>query len=391
MKVYRVGGSVRDSLMGLTPHDHDYVVVGATPAEMEALGYKQVGKDFPVFLHPDTGEEYALARKERKTGLKHTDFETVFDTSVTIEEDLLRRDLTINAIAVPYNFEGDIVDPFGGQEDIKNKIIRHVSEAFAEDPLRVLRVARFCARFKEFSLHDSTKELCKTMVENGDLNHLSKERIFEEFNKAAKGNNSWVFVYKLREFGLDYCKPSRVIHYQIRSLDNSDHYTDEQKMIIKFILFFGGETGETIKDRMKAISIPNDYIQATEDYFILNELTLLFDEPWHPPSALDMYNLISKVNWNSRCMKMKDYVHFMTGAFSSPKIRRAINSYMDAQKTIGQFVKDYTDSEGEAPNGRIIGEHLKSKQLEFLNTSIMKSIDEHARFIKEYKFTDLDD
>jgi tRNA nucleotidyltransferase/poly(A) polymerase len=184
MKIYRVGGSVRDKLMGLTPHDHDYVVVGATPSEMELLGYKQVGKDFPVFLHPETGEEYALARKERKIGSGHTDFETVFDTSVTIEEDLLRRDLTINAIAVPHNFEGEIVDPFGGRKDIENKVLRHVSAAFAEDPLRILRVARFKARFPDFEIHNDLYWLMYDMVDRGELDHISKDRIWAETKKA---------------------------------------------------------------------------------------------------------------------------------------------------------------------------------------------------------------
>jgi tRNA nucleotidyltransferase (CCA-adding enzyme) len=182
-KTYLVGGAVRDFLLGLTPKDNDYVIVGSTVEEMLALGFKQVGEGFPVFLHPETGEEYALARTERKTGPGYKGFEFNSDPTVTLEEDLGRRDLTINAMAVD---ESDhIVDPFGGQQDIKDEILRHVSdEAFQEDPVRVLRLARFHARYREFNVHYKTRALCEKMAESGELSHLVPERVWMEFSKG---------------------------------------------------------------------------------------------------------------------------------------------------------------------------------------------------------------
>lgn len=183
MKAYLVGGAVRDILMGLNPKDNDYVVVGSTVEEMLASGFKQVGEGFPVFLHPETGEEYALARTERKTGPGYKGFEFNSDPTVTLEEDLARRDLTINAMAV--DDSDHIVDPFGGQQDIADKLIRHINaDAFKEDPVRVLRVARFRARYHEFNVHYRTLALCEIMVEDGELNHLVPERVWAELAKG---------------------------------------------------------------------------------------------------------------------------------------------------------------------------------------------------------------
>jgi len=185
MKSYLVGGAVRDILMGREPKDRDYVVVGATPKDMIDAGFEQVGASFPVFLHPRTGEEYALARKERKVGPGYHGFETVHDTSVTIQEDLSRRDLTINSVAIDYETE-NYIDPFGGRRDLQDKVLRHTSEAFAEDPLRVVRLARFYARYHAlgFNVHPETAELCRQMVEAGELNELPDERFWLELQKA---------------------------------------------------------------------------------------------------------------------------------------------------------------------------------------------------------------
>lgn len=183
MKTYLVGGAVRDILMGKTPKDKDYVVVGATPEELLAKGFKRVGADFPVFLHPDTGEEYAMARTERKTGPGYNGFAWQANPSITLEEDLGRRDLTINAMAV--DDSDHIVDPYNGQQDIKDEILRHVNaEAFKEEPVRVLRIARFSARYTYFCVHHTTQALCAEMVESGELNHLTAERVWKEFEKG---------------------------------------------------------------------------------------------------------------------------------------------------------------------------------------------------------------
>jgi tRNA nucleotidyltransferase (CCA-adding enzyme) len=181
VKSYSVGGAVRDELLGLPVKDRDHVVVGATPEEMVRLGFKPVGKDFPVFLHPATHEEYALARTERKSGRGYKGFKVYASPEVTLEEDLKRRDLTINAMAKAE--DGTLIDPFGGKRDLEAGVLRHVSEAFAEDPVRILRVARFAARFG-FRVADETFALMKQMVDSGEADYLVPERVWQEFSRG---------------------------------------------------------------------------------------------------------------------------------------------------------------------------------------------------------------
>ena len=198
MQTYLVGGALRDELLGLEAKDRDWVVVGATPEQMTALGYKAVGKDFPVFLHPETGEEYALARTERKTGPGYRGF--VFNTSdsVTLEQDLQRRDITINAIARDEN--GRLIDPFNGRRDLEQKVIRHVSDAFVEDPLRVLRAARFAARFN-FPVVPETQSLLREISARGELQTLAPERVWTETEKALRTAQPQRYFEALRECG----------------------------------------------------------------------------------------------------------------------------------------------------------------------------------------------
>jgi len=188
VKTYAVGGAIRDTLMGIPAHDIDYVVVGSSVEEMLAKGFRPVGKDFPVFLHPATQAEYALARTERKTGAGYKGFVFHADPSVTLEQDLERRDLTINAMAQELSENGEwvgpIIDPFNGQEDLAKKILRHVSDAFAEDPLRLLRVARFAARFPEFIVAEETLLAIQAIVRSGELAALSSERIWQELSRG---------------------------------------------------------------------------------------------------------------------------------------------------------------------------------------------------------------
>ena len=180
MQTYLVGGAVRDKLLGRPIKDQDWVVVGSTAKQMLALGYQAVGADFPVFLHPNTKEEYALARIERKIGVGYNGFSCDASSGVSLEEDLLRRDLTINAMAM--DNQGNIIDPYNGQQDLKDKLLRHVSTAFVEDPLRVLRVARFAARYHSlgFRIAPETLTLMQTIVTNGELTALSAERVWQE-------------------------------------------------------------------------------------------------------------------------------------------------------------------------------------------------------------------
>jgi len=198
MNIYLVGGAVRDQLLGLTIKDRDWVVVGSTVEQMLELGYQAVGKDFPVFLHPQTHEEYALARTERKSAPGYKGFIIHADPDVTLEQDLSRRDLTINAIA--QDQEGNLIDPYNGQQDIKDKVLRHVSPAFVEDPVRVLRIARFAARFG-FSIADETKVLIKQMITAKELDHLVAERVWQELAKALASPQPSLFFTSLRETG----------------------------------------------------------------------------------------------------------------------------------------------------------------------------------------------
>lgn len=201
MRSYLVGGAVRDRLLGRPVVDHDHVVVGATPEEMLALGYRPVGKDFPVFLHPDSGEEYALARTERKSGHGYHGFVVHADPQVTLEEDLARRDLTVNAIA--QDEHGALVDPFHGQRDLQQRVLRHVSPAFVEDPVRLLRVARFAARFAPlgFQVAEETMALMRAMVADGEVDHLVPERVWAETRRALAEAQPSAFLHVLREAG----------------------------------------------------------------------------------------------------------------------------------------------------------------------------------------------
>lgn len=198
MKIYAVGGAVRDRLLGRPVADQDYVVVGSTPDRMEQLGYRPVGKDFPVFLHPQTHEEYALARTERKTARGYKGFEIHASPEVTLEQDLARRDLTINAIA--RDDEGNIIDPHHGVDDLKAGILRHVGDAFVEDPVRVLRVSRFAARFG-FAIAPETIELMREMVRNGEVDHLVPERVWQELARGLMEDKPSRMLLALRECG----------------------------------------------------------------------------------------------------------------------------------------------------------------------------------------------
>ena len=201
MQVYLVGGAVRDERLGLPVSDRDWCVVGATPEDLEALGYKSVGKDFPVFLHPETGEEYALARTERKTAAGYHGFAFDTSTDVTIEDDLGRRDLTINALAI--DSDGNLIDPYNGARDIEQRLLRHVSPAFSEDPVRILRAAKFAARFHDlgFRIAPETLELMRSMVDDGEVQALVPDRVWKEVSAALSGPRPRIFFEALRECG----------------------------------------------------------------------------------------------------------------------------------------------------------------------------------------------
>ena len=259
-KIYLVGGSVRDRLLNLPVVDRDWVVVGATPDELLALGYQQVGKDFPVFLHPTTKEEYALARTERKSGKGYTGFICDFSKDITLEQDLIRRDLTINAIAM--DEDGNIVDPYRGVDDIKLRLLRHVSPAFREDPLRILRVARFAARYHhlDFKIAPETQKLMKEMVLAGEINTLTPERVWKETEKALASDDPQVYFQVLDQCGaLSLLFPSLVLSNTIAdALKKSTLLTDDSA--IRFAVLCGEFVTKAALGKLcLQIKAPNQY------------------------------------------------------------------------------------------------------------------------------------
>lgn len=280
MQIYLVGGAVRDTLLHYPFVEKDWVVVGARPEQLLAEGYQQVGNDFPVFLHPETKEEYALARTERKSGYGYNGFEFYAAEDVTLEEDLIRRDLSINAMAM--DEAGTIYDPYNGQADLDNKILRHVSPAFAEDPLRVLRVARFYARYHHlgFTIADETLALMQQLSDSGELAHLSNERIWKETERALSEQSPAQFFIALKQcLALEKLFPffSELKETQL-SLINSISYQDkETEKLIRFALLFAAipnkdKFNNTLKKQLKDLKIPNNYIELA--VFMLEQLTI---------------------------------------------------------------------------------------------------------------------
>ena len=264
MEIYLVGGAVRDELLGISNNKSakDYVVVGSSPQEMKSLGYHQVGKNFPVFIDPKSGDEYALARIESKVGVGYSGFE--FDTSktVTLEQDLYRRDLTINAIA--RNLEGELIDPYGGLGDIKTKTIRHVSDAFSEDPVRLLRVARFASRFHKlgFSIAPETRKLMRQMVASGEVDALVPERVFKELSLALCSDKPSIFFDVLLEssaYGRLFPMLTSTGSYIAQLVDVSVEDLD-----VKFALWLHQEKLEDILALCSHLKCPKDYQQVAE-------------------------------------------------------------------------------------------------------------------------------
>jgi len=287
MKIYLVGGAIRDRLLGIDVKDKDWVVVGTTVDAMKKKGFISVGKHFPVFIHPNTGEEYALARTEKKQGHGYTEFDFHAEPTVSLQTDLKRRDLTINAIAEAEN--GELIDPFGGIDDIKNKILRHVSTAFREDPLRLLRVARFAARFKNlgFTIHDNTKQLMKDIVESGEVHYLVSERIWQETETALKEPSPITYFKVLSETGaLNILMPdmsSDIVCYgttSYRSLVMATSKTNNT--VIRFVCAIlswndnsklSHNTLDKVDKLCTSLKVPNKYSQ-------LAKLTATFFDTW---------------------------------------------------------------------------------------------------------------
>ena len=266
MEIFLVGGAIRDQVLGIATEatEKDYVVVGSSPKEILSLGYRQVGKDFPVFLHPETHDEYALARIERKVGPGYSGFE--FDTSktVTLEQDLSRRDLTINAIAQNVSSDGSYIDPYGGLEDIKKKKLRHVSDAFSEDPVRILRTARFASRFSNlgFTIEEKTLKLMKKMVASGEVDVLTPERVFKEISLSMMTKSPSVFFEVLIESG----SYSRL--FPMLEVNQNDNFKILNQSIespeVVFALWLHNQSIEVIDAICEHLKCPKDYQQIAK-------------------------------------------------------------------------------------------------------------------------------
>ena len=288
MEIYLVGGAIRDKLMGLSTFDRDWVVVGSTPEELCSQGFKPVGKDFPVFLHPTTHEEYALARTERKTAQGYRGFAFHYAPDVTLEEDLQRRDLTINAIAESQ--DGQLIDPYNGQHDIRNKIFRHVSTAFAEDPVRILRVARFASRFPEFNVHPNTNTLMKTMVDNGEVDALVTERIWQELSRALSYSHPSRFFTVLTACGANKKLWPELGSEQINALTTVCKTLTEPHL--RFAAVVQSMTPVDAKSFIKRLRPPKTFTQIAEctnkNYPIYTQLNL--------NCATQIHNLFKKTD-----------------------------------------------------------------------------------------------
>ena len=293
MKIYLVGGAVRDQIMGLSVKDKDYVVVGSTSEEMVKLGYKPVGKDFPVFLHPKTHQEYALARTERKVSKGYKGFKVYASEEVTLEEDLQRRDLTINAIAK--DKRGKFFDPFGGIKDIKRRVLRHVSSAFVEDPIRVLRIARFSARFHKFKIHPKTEAILKQIIKNKEIETVASERVWSELAAGFLEKKSYLMFEVLNRCGalkillpeLDYPKNKNSIK---KSLEYAAKfgYSADVRAAIFFMYTYPIKPGIKCNEKIYLrLSVPNAVKKLTEK-LVFNLSDLKQFKKLKPRQVLDL-------------------------------------------------------------------------------------------------------
>jgi tRNA nucleotidyltransferase (CCA-adding enzyme) len=326
MQKYLVGGAVRDRLLSLPVHERDWVVVGSTPQEMLGMGFRQVGKDFPVFLHPESAEEYALARTERKSGKGHKGFQVFSSPDITLEEDLLRRDLTVNAIAE--DEYGNLTDPYGGVDDIKNRILRHISPAFSEDPLRVLRVARFAARFWHlgFTIDTATLEIMHSISHSDELELLSKERIWQETKRALETTHPEIYVLTLLQIGalekiapaLNNALQTKPTLLRLAKLRNIYGYEFRYAGLVMLASEQNGVfNSETANEVNKQFACPNSLQQlavVTTSNFTVCCSALSYNSD-------DIYKILQKLDAfrrQSRCLYILDCMQAMIDLFDFP-------------------------------------------------------------------------
>lgn len=367
MKTYLVGGAVRDKLLRLPIKERDWVVVGGDVSDMLQLGFRQVGKEFPVFLHPRTGEEYALARKERKTKPGYQGFS--FDTSpnVTLEDDLMRRDLTINAMAETR--EGQLIDPFHGQKDLQNRILRHVSAAFSEDPVRILRIARFCARFHHFGfqVHPDTLSLMRKMVASGEVDALVAERVWKELERALTESNPEQFFEVLDQCGalaklfphLSFNSPG------IKALIKASQISSDPQVRFASLLFDYQDPDldnlkKSIQDLCKRYRIPNQFR-------LLAQLTASFYQTAHRAKHLSpeaLLKLLTNLDAFRRTDRFNKFI-VATSAITESKNQTFDTKYLHQVLHIAQSI-DIQSLIKQGYKGEVLAEKIKNKRLEAL-------------------------
>lgn len=372
MRVYLVGGAVRNYLLGLPIKERDWLVVGSNPEEMLSLGFKQVAKSFPVFLHPITKEEYALARKDNKISLGYTGFECDINPQITLEEDLKRRDLTINAIAMDES--GNIYDPFGGQKDLNERRIKHVSPAFREDPLRVLRTARFAASLYElgFFIDTSTWTFMLEIVQNGELNSISKERLLMEFYKSFATKRPDIFIQVLYDLGVFQIilKPlNNLTRSHLDFFKKCRSYTKDNDYLLALLLYYLPSIEDT-KEVLKELKVPKKVSKLCnilrEEYIHLSQV-----ESYSVDSIFDILN-------RTRALKQETFFSELIGcslilAKSSKSLVEEKNLQL-LQKLLF-FLKDninYQKSLQDKPKNVSYETFISNKQREIIKNFMLK-------------------
>ena len=362
MKVYLVGGAVRDQLLGLDVVERDFVVVGARVSHMLDLGYKPVGKDFPVFLHPQTHEEYALARLERKVGKGYKGFDCIADPTVTLEEDLKRRDLTINAIAQAE--DGTLVDPFGGVHDIRKKVLRHVSAAFSEDPVRILRLARFAARYSDFSICSQTQALCQVMVEAGEVDALVPERVWAEMHKALEQKAAWRFFDFLHETGVlsRISQPlviDKVSIDRLRQASVSDAFT-------RLAILLANESFETIQAWGRHWRCPKAWIKAL---VALNRVYDLYSDDWCALDCWRLFNILDLFRYPDRLHIYSQVGQSLAPQVDHSQVKKTLSGAWQATKAV-----DSAPFLAEGLNGQALGDALNQARIQAIEERLKKEL-----------------
>lgn len=356
-----MGGAVRDKLLGLVVKEKDWVVVGSTPDEMISKGFKPVGKDFPVYLHPETGDEYALARTERKSGPGHKGFEVSADTNVSLEEDLKRRDLTINAIAEDES--GKLIDPYGGQQDIKERRLKHVSKAFSEDPLRVLRVARFASRFDHlgFSIDEKTLTLLASMVKEGFLSELTSERVWRETDKALSQQNPETFFRTLNEIDALKIVFPGVGDIQIELLQRAASSLPLAEE--RFALMLGTLVPEKVKAICKNLKAPNLYTDMAQ-------LIAVHLEKWKDISSMDATQLVEfvyQLDGFRREERLDRFSHICQSIAEfqrSENVEKNHKTLTSAHQAVLAVNRSSLDKKLQSLEGKSLGEAIKNTQID---------------------------